>query len=165
MSLYSHSQQLCSILYSSAARFAARTKHLNVWHEHGRSNVTVHLYRQQGHRSSVGVLLGRLRDEWCAIQYANIVSALVTPSTQLNLSMGVAYTLLVPANIRTTTSPDDIETSVTHRLHCAMPLSDSELCYPSKISPPIVLKLTLISSAPFFSKGASTTCGTRGGRC
>ena len=55
MSLYSRSQLTSSLsstacvqYYSSAARFAARTKHLNVWHEPGRSNVgLVQLGRQQ----------------------------------------------------------------------------------------------------------------------
>ena len=59
MSLYSRSQLTYSLsstacvqlLYASAARFAARTMHLNVWHEHGRSNVgPVHLGRQQSAR-------------------------------------------------------------------------------------------------------------------
>ena len=119
---------MCSILYSSAARFAARTKHLNVWHEHGRSNVTVHLGRQQ-----------------CARM----------PSL---LSPWHAHTLLVPANIRATTRR---YRKVRHTLYYIV----RQLCYPSKVSPPIVVKLAFslrrhIRKTLAIIQSESTTHGT-----
>ena len=55
---------MCSILYSSAARCAARTKHLIVWHEHGRFNVTVHLGRQQcAHRTNAFITFTMTRGQ------------------------------------------------------------------------------------------------------
>ena len=58
-----------------------------------------------------------------------------------------ACTLSVPANIRATTCPDDIEKSIAHRLHCAMPLSGNFAIQ----TPPILA--CIFSSAPFFSTG------------
>ena len=65
--------------------------------------------------------------------------------------LSVTCTLLVPANILR--PPDDIETSVTHRLHCAMPLSGNVLCYPSKMAHRIVVKLAFSHRHHFFNRG------------
>ncbi len=69
------------------------------------------------------------------------------PSTKSQLS--VACTLLVQANI--VRPPDDIEKSVTHRLHYAMPLSGN-----FAIQAKWLLQSSLnlhISSGPFFQRG------------
>ena len=51
--------------------------------------------------------------------------------------------------------PDDTEKSVAHRLQCAMPFIVRQLCYPSKISPTILVKLAFsLLRQSFFSMGA-----------
>ena len=50
--------------------------------------------------------------------------------------------------------PDDLEKSVAHRLHCAMPYIVRQLCYPSKISPTILVKLACsLRHQSFFQWG------------
>ena len=183
---------MCSILYSSAARFTARTKHLNVWHEHGWSNVgPVHLGRQQcarmpsllspcqevkpqhQHRRTawpslptrclVGSSQGSMmcdpvrkhRFRSCHTVYSvhfvhgrhtgpshplrRRVRALRRVRRALTLrQLSVACTLLVPANIRPTT-----------RRYAIV----RQLCYSSKISPPIVVKLVFSLRRHFFQRG------------
>ena len=72
-----------------------------------------------------------------------------TPSFVTLCQLSVAGTLLVPDFRRTSVRPPhDIEKSVAHRLHCAMPLSGNFAIQAA----PIIVKL--LSSAPFFSTRA-----------
>ena len=194
---------MCSILYSSAARFVTRTKHLNVWHEHGRSNVgPVHLGRQQctrmpslfspcqegkpqhQHRRAAGpslpsrYLVGSSqgwmmcdpvrehRFRSCHTVYSvhfvhgrhtgpsplrRRVRALRRLRRALTLPQpSVACTLLVPANIRATTRR---YRKVRHTQITLRNAIVRQLCYPSKISSPIVVKLAFSLRRHFFQRG------------
>ena len=73
------------------------------------------------------------------------IPSFVEPLTLRQLS--VAGTLLVPANIRATTT--QYRKFVAHRLHCAMPLSVNFAIQ----APPILVKLAFSLRRHFFQRG------------
>ena len=76
-----------------------------------------------------------------------ITPPFVEPVTLRQLSM--ADTLLVPANIRATTTR--YRKFVAHRLHCAMPLSGNFAIQ----APPILVKLAFSLRRHFFQRGST----------
>ena len=123
---------MCSILYSSAARFAARTKHLNVWHEHGRSNVLLFILVDNNAHECLHYFHHGMHSLGTGEHPCDHQTILKSPS----------------------------HTDYTAPCHCP-----ATLLYPSKVPPPIVVKLAFslrrhIRRTLAIIQSKSTTHGT-----